>query len=292
METGERLAAYLSGELPEDERAAIEVELAHDPTLRARLERLRRADRALAALPEVTPPEGFSDRLHTAVAEELAATDRTAAQRSRARRGRPWRALGAAAAAAAVVAVVGVGAGMLLDGGGADQTSQMAAPGVEEHAAGPQVVVTTTDNDYDDVELQRLAVGIDTSEVAPPGLEADEAAPLERELTSGLTDTKPFDTTAEHARRDAGAAAEDAPAPAAGSPAPEDVQRCLPQLLESASSPLVPVYVELARYRGEPAIVYAFAAEDPERGTYRRVEVWAVARSDCQVLSFAQYDRP
>ncbi|HEX2027653.1 MAG TPA: hypothetical protein VHF25_06605 [Nitriliruptorales bacterium] len=296
MEIGERLAAYLAGELPEDERAALEADLDRDSMLRAHLDRIRRADQALAGLPPVEPREGFSGRLRAAVAEELAAPgaphDQLADRRSQARRSAPWRALGAAAAAAAVIAVVGVGAGVLLRGG-SDQAGDVTAHGVAPDTdAGPDVVVTTTDNDYDDVELQRLAVGLDPSGVVPPGLGEEQAAPLGRELADelGRSDAS-SDSEVEATSGEAGAAEGAAPRPATTEP-PQDVQRCLPQLLESASSPLIPLYVELARYRGERAIVYAFGAQDPDRGSYRRVEVWAVARSDCQVLSFAQYDRP
>lgn len=106
MDTGERLAAYLSGDLDTDERTAVEAELAGDPALRGHLERIRRSDAALADLPEVDLPEGFSARLRERVAPEVDAVvgDQLAARR--ARRGTPsWLpALGAAAALAVVVA--------------------------------------------------------------------------------------------------------------------------------------------------------------------------------------------
>ncbi len=290
MDAGERLAAYLTGELDAGERAALEAEVARDPALRNRLERLRRADQALASLPAIEPSPEFSQRLRTAVADEL----RRTAAKEPSRVSRALRPLLAAAAAAAVVAVVGIGTLFVRSGGDTGAESRLTS------LAEPTVAIRETDNDFDRQALRRLAVNVDTSGVVPPGLKADEARPLADQLTSQILGKEPSsDRRAGTTSQQQGPAAgveEAAPAapPAPGArPAGEDaVQRCLPALLTDARSPLVPVYVELARFSGEAAIIYVFAAEDPASDTYRRIEVWAVSRADCHVLSFAQYDRP
>jgi hypothetical protein len=71
VDATERLADFLAGELDADEHAAVEAALARDPALRAELEHLRRADTALRALERPPPPDGFEQRLHAAVTEEL-----------------------------------------------------------------------------------------------------------------------------------------------------------------------------------------------------------------------------
>ncbi|MGH3443325.1 MAG: hypothetical protein ACRDUY_15040, partial [Nitriliruptorales bacterium] len=170
--------------------------------------------------------------------------------------------------------------------------------------AAPEVPVVETDNDFDARELGRLAVGVDTS-ILPPELTAKEADPLSQQLLGQLlTHGEGAALTAragEAADEEAGADAYDG-TDTADAPAEEQaarsaegaspVSRCLPELVEAADGPIVPVYVELARFDGEPAVIYAFAAPEPDSGEYRRIGVWAVARSDCQVLRFTQYDRP
>ncbi|MDP9023470.1 MAG: zf-HC2 domain-containing protein [Actinomycetota bacterium] len=313
METGERLSAYLAGELDADERAAVEADLARDPALRDTLESIRRVQRALDSMGEVTPPPGFDDHLREVVAAEVARQRTHDDELADARRRRaPWRTLGVAAAAASLIVVVGVGAGWLLRGG-AGRAPDQAAPAAEGRP-GLDVPVIETRNDYSDLELQRLAVNVDIRTVIPPGLGPDEAATYADRLQAQLAGAADMRAESLSAKDRANAAAgrdddrindgavrEQAQSQGALSAddllrqrvgaAADDVRRCLPEILQSARTPVVPVYVEVARYRGEPAIVYAFAAEDPNAGTYRRVEVWAVARSDCQVLSFSQYDR-
>jgi hypothetical protein len=71
VDATERLADFLAGELDADEHAAVEAALARDPALRAALEHLRRADTALRALERPPPPDGFEQRLHAALTEEL-----------------------------------------------------------------------------------------------------------------------------------------------------------------------------------------------------------------------------
>lgn len=307
MITGEQLSAYLAGELDAEEREAVEAALDRDPDLRAQLQRLRAADETLGALPPVTPPGGFSERLHAALDRELQeeadarAPDELAARRDR--RFEAFRPLAVAAAAAAVIALFGVAGVWLLQGGGGDAGTETAdAPmAADGQGAAAGVPVVETDNDFDEQELRRLAVNVEISGLVPRDLPAPAASPLAEELQEELLALSVGDTIGEEA------AERDAPAPEAdrggggaataqGFTGDEQsatgvVARCLPTVLEDARSALIPVYVELARFDGEPAVIYTLVSEDPDSGAYRRVEVWALARSDCQVLSFAQYDR-
>lgn len=308
MITGEQLSAYVAGELDADERQAVEAALERDAELRARLERLRASEEMLRSLPDVEPPHGFSERLHGALDRELqggadvAGADDELAGRRR-RRFEAFRPLAVAAAAAAVIALFGVAGTWLLQGGGDGAVDTAQAPAEGGGAALSGVPVVETDNDYDEQELRRLAVNVEVSQHVPRDLTADEATPLADELQGQLLDRT---SDAAEVAPDSGVEgeedAQDGAATAEGLTTSQSrreavgdgddvVARCLPTVLEDARSPLIPVHVELARFDGEPAVIYTLAAEDPDSGTYRRVEVWALARSDCQVLSFAQYDR-
>ncbi len=318
MITGEQLSAYVADELDAEEREAVEAALDRDPDLRAQLQRLRDADETLGALPPVTPPSGFSERLHGALDRELqeadaGATDELATRRER--RFEAFRPLAVAAAAAAVIALFGVAGVWLLQGGGGDSGLETAGAPLEagDRAAAPGVTVVETDNDFDEQELRRLAVNVEISELVPRGLRAPAASPLAEELQGELfmRSTTGDSTAAQDAVEPqpegdgahvGGGGGEGGEGSSFGAATSEGltsddksttdvVSRCLPTVLEDARSALIPVYVELARFDGEPAVIYTLVSEDPESGTYRRVEVWALARSDCQVLSFAQYDR-
>jgi hypothetical protein len=56
----DQLSAYLDGALGAPARAQLEARLAHDPELQAELRALRRAARALRALPTLKPPRHFT----------------------------------------------------------------------------------------------------------------------------------------------------------------------------------------------------------------------------------------
>ncbi len=56
----QRLSDYLDGQLPPQERTALEAQLAHDPALRQALEELRFIQSALRALPTVRAPRAFT----------------------------------------------------------------------------------------------------------------------------------------------------------------------------------------------------------------------------------------
>jgi hypothetical protein len=281
---GERLAAYLSGELGDVERREVEAALERDPELRAELARIRRADEALAALPRPEPTAAFSARLRESVRTEMRTGAQTPPLAERAsRRGRQRRTLApvlVAGAAAAVIGVIGVSTGWVLRG-----ASDFDAEVAMEDVAEAEVPVHLTTNDFDDTELRRLAVNVDTQYVIHPDTTVEEAAPLGDSLVGQLLRS---DGVAPAAETDA---LTDAPAADVDRPADDPVAACLPRVLESADAPLVPVYVEVATYEDEPAVIYAFVTEEPESETYRRVETWALAQVDCAVLGSAQYDR-
>lgn len=316
METGERLAAYLAGELDVDATRALEAELARDERLRARLASIRATDEALAGLAEVEPPEGFSARLRDTVAAELdrqlpADGDELAARRDRgARRGgtaatRTW--WPQVAAAAAVLVVAGIGISQLGQGDAdgpetAMDTTDESAAGMApmEAAAGPTVVAAG--RTFDAESLRDLADDARFDELVDQGLAGPEAAAAADEFQAQIEgETSADDGSARIAEEDAretDAAVESAPAPdiglrTIGDVSAEDleaVRSCLPSLLE-AQTAVIPVYAELVTFEGQDAIVYGLVGNDPAAETYSRVELWVVGRGDCQVVHFTQVDR-
>lgn len=176
MDTTQRLAAYLSGDLDADERTALEAELAGDPALRDRLERIRESDEALASLGDVELPDGFEQRLDATVDGVLDEVlgDELSARRARRRTLPGW----VPALAAAAVAIV-VGGGVVLSGlGGSDQgvnttadTAGEAGDGMmaessangggddaaEEAPAVPGPRIVTEDREFAPADLQDLA---------------------------------------------------------------------------------------------------------------------------------------
>lgn len=296
MISGDRLAAYLDGDVEGAERERIEAALVRDPDVRDRLERIRAADRALAGLERPEPSAALSARLRDDVVAE-AGRERRDAPASldgfRSRKDRRRRTLApvlGAAAAAAAIAVIGVSTGWMLRSA-ADQDDGQIAMDEAAEVADPEVVVYATANDYDETELHRLAVNVDTQFIIHPEATREEAAPLgDRLIGSLLRDEAPHaagsDDLADEPQTEA-----DAPDEPTVMDAADPVAACLPVVTDAADVPLVPVYVELASFGGEDAVIYAFVTEDPSSGTFRRVETWALARSDCEILGFAQYDR-
>ncbi|MBW3618700.1 MAG: hypothetical protein KY461_00510 [Actinobacteria bacterium] len=316
METGERLAAYLAGELDTDETAAVEAELARDPRLRRKLEHLRATDAALASLPTVEPPAGFPERLRDAVAAELdrqlpADGDELGARRARGTTGtRSW--WPQIAVAAVVLAVAGIGIAQLGSGGadsgeaGLEEFSTMeteaAAP-----AAGPTVVAAGRSFDAD--TLRELADDARFDDIVGQGLEGDDAAIAAESFEDAIQDDADAAGGAERAADGAETStleSADEPAPAAGTDAAEEfglrtvgevseedleaVRACLPALLE-AQTAVIPVYAELVTFDGQDAIVYGLVGNDPAQESYSRVELWVLGRGDCHVLHYTQVDR-
>lgn len=303
MDTGERLAAYLAGELADDQRAALEEDLARDPALRARLERIRALDAELGRLPPVSPPPGFGSRLRRAVAEELDRTPLVADEvidlaDRRERRVRLLRRLGVAAAAATVIGVAAVGIGDLL--ATSDETTDASpAPAAREPGNAPLVAVTG--RDYSATEVEALPGSAPLRALAPGELSEEQARELQAARTEALLGELTGTTaSADEGGRTAGDVSRPEASPLDGGPASatlyqgvpdeavRDVRACLRPLLDSADEPVIPVRAEVARFEGEPAVLYVLASRDPASGAFDRLEVWVTARSDCQVLLFAQ----
>lgn len=327
MDTGERLAAYLSGDLDIDERAALEADLAGDPALRAHLERIRAADAALADLPDVALPEGFSARLRERVAPEVDAVvgDQLAARR--ARRSTPtWLpALGAAAALAVVVA-----GGVTLAGGVGGSDDSAAGTAVEDGPrtmagdgdagsaetlrqdeavasdAAPEVtgpVVADRGRSLDLNELQQLPTDPDVQAALRSSLVQESASAAAGGFTDALRGSTETEEAQQDQQRQDTADLESAPAPQASRPLPgllrgdgvsdddlDAVAGCLSVLSDGAAAPVVPLYVELATDEdGSEVIVYVALAPDAD-DEYRRVEIWMVGRDDCELQQFVQSD--
>lgn len=297
--TDERLAAYLSGDLNPDEHAEITAALAGDAALRARVDRIAAADRALAELPEVALPEGFPERLRAGIRADLDAVlgDELAARRQRRMTRARWAMAGAAAA---VVAVVGAGV-VLTEVGGRDGgdistatgdaagtleaggTASLSAPG-EENLPAPQVVAlgrTLTDDDLRDLASSREFTAAARSSLSVS--DADEVAERTQDQLTAYTAQAP-------------AVAGDGRGGQADEPAEDSavdlsaVSACLPVVVESAEDPLVPLYAELASYEGEDVVVFVMLAPRGDSDEMDRVEVWVLTVDGCQTRYFTQQD--
>lgn len=321
MDTGERLAAYLAGDLDTAEARRLEGELARDPALRARLARLRRLEDALGDLPAVEVPTVFSERLRGAVQRELdglpvAGEDELAARRAR----RSWGGLpawlpAAAGAAAVLVAVVAVGVSLSGVGGGNDSADEAAMGTLETEAAdggaafdtgeamrapADAPVVVDEGAVYDAESVQALA-GDDVLVTAAGRSLTDEAATETAEryraalrATASDGDAAEEEAPAEGDDTAAGGTTQMAPPPPElrGDVDEADldaVRSCLEGLLPTGGE-AIPAYAEVATFDGEDAIVYGVLTRDPETDAFTRVELWVVARDDCEVLFYAQQD--
>ena len=70
--SAERITAYLDAELPADEAAALEAELAEDPEALAEIEQLRRVMSLVQSLPEVQAPPDFAEKVARRVRRRVA----------------------------------------------------------------------------------------------------------------------------------------------------------------------------------------------------------------------------
>jgi anti-sigma factor RsiW len=70
--SAERITAYLDAELPADEVAALEAELAEDPEALAEIEQLRRVMSLVQSLPEVHAPPDFAEKVARRVRRRVA----------------------------------------------------------------------------------------------------------------------------------------------------------------------------------------------------------------------------
>lgn len=298
----ERLAAYLSGDLDPDEQARIAAMLAGDAGLRARADRIAAADRALADLADVDLPEGFSQRLRAAVqpaldevlGDELAARRVRRAQRAR------WVTAGAAAAA---VAIVGIGTVLTdLGRGGDDIAATSGEPESAEIAldgglAVPEVVALG--RDLSEADLQSLAASQKFTAALSGQLSADDAETF-AERSQGT-----MDATADQGGQQAvppaafedgttgGVGADDEAADGDGDTvtARDAAAACLPTVVGSSEQALVPLYAELATFRGEDVIVFVVLGPRGGSEELTRVEVWVLTVDGCETRYFTQFDQ-
>jgi hypothetical protein len=249
-------------------------------------------------------------------------TDQLAARR--ARRARSWvPAFAGAAAAVAAIAVVGIGVGVLGGGGdmddvagdmemtleaddadGSEEAGMLPAPGPGE---GPTVIAQA--RDLDDDLADELLSSIELQAVTDLALDADEGGSFGAGWRQALAN---FHTAADDTA-DEDVAVEDAPQTetdedvaatfdrtfaedvtvrlfADTPPSDEELaaaDRCLAEVL-AAGTEAIPVYLELATYQGEAAVVVGLVTFDPATEAFTRPEVWVLAREDCQVRRFSQ----
>ena len=318
MDTGERLAAYLAGELDPEEVRRLEAELAREPALRTRLARLRRLEQALGAMPAVEVPAAFSQELHDVLQRELdgrpAGRDELAERRAagsgrrRAFGGLPSWLPAAAGAAAVLVAVVVVGTSLPMggsdDAGDGAETTALQGEAAEESAgdagsarvtAADGPVVVSEGRSYDADDVQALVGSGELGMLAERALGEGEATELAERYRSAFEGSAGADTLAEDGDANEPAADEQSSPTSLrieGSEEvhPEDlaaIAGCLDAIL-SESGPLIPVSAELARFDGTEAIVLGMVGHDPATGAFTRSELWVVARDTCEVLFFAQ----
>jgi hypothetical protein len=290
VEPLERLSAYLADELDAAARAAVDVELARDPGLRAQLDAMRRADRVLAGARGPRPPSGFDDRLRTAIDAEL---DRLIGDGDRASESspagdagtdtrRPWGArLGErfrwapalAGAAAGVVLLAGVGlvvsdrfstdglddevaADMTLESAD-DPASSLALPEGAERAVGAGPIVVDAGRVLTDADVDLLLDLPELFAVADEWLDLPTGAARADAYRTEITAADPT------------------------------ITRCLAEVLD-AEDPPIPVYAELATHDGAPVVAYGLVTLDPASGAYARREVWLLEIDGCHVRRFAQ----
>ncbi len=69
--SAERMTAYLDAELPAEEAAAFEAQLADDPEARSELEQLRKVMSLVQGLPDVQAPPDFAEKVAKRVRRRL-----------------------------------------------------------------------------------------------------------------------------------------------------------------------------------------------------------------------------
>ena len=74
---------------------------------------------------------------------------------------------------------------------------------------------------------------------------------------------------------------------AAAEPDAVALRRCLDVVL-AADADAIPAYLEVARFEGQPSLIYGLVTIDPSTGAYTREEVWVVDRATCEPRRFAQ----
>ncbi|MEX2328115.1 MAG: hypothetical protein WD575_00180 [Nitriliruptoraceae bacterium] len=283
MESADRLASYLAGDLSPTDAAEVEARLARDPGLAADLFAMQQADQALSTLSSPTPDEGFEQRLRSAVDRELARTLRSAdVVPIESRRRRAW-AVPLAAAAAAVIGVAGIGLVIgprtapdedvmaLTVPDAAEDSVESADPEMGAMLADPesdgdldasragdlptQPRVVITDRDLTPEDLEAVLHSWELAAVVAAALPSDDARALAADWRAGLAAMPPSGT---------------------------DVVTCLDALDEV--TPL-PVTVEVARLDGRPVLVFGLVISDPTSAAHTESRVVVVAAEGCARLA-------
>jgi anti-sigma factor RsiW len=228
-------------------------------------------------------------------------------------RRRPGRWVTGAIGAAAAVALIGVAGVAILGVPGTEDAAPdvaMEADDADDRMMGADAdgpVVVASDRELDADDLERLLAEPSVQGLRAQALDLATGGDLARAYRSHLQalDREEMSTEQGEASDAPTADAEDAEEPAteADEPAadPDDgaeafpadgherVGRCLDVILEGAGDPApIPVYVELLRYEGEPAIAYGMLTPGGDGERYDRVEIWVVDQADCQVREFRQ----
>lgn len=287
---GERLSAYLAGELGETDAAELELRLARDPDLAADLEDMRALLEGLARLDDVEPPPGFADRLEARLAQERAggaapASLDVARVRRDERRRRRWPALGAVAAGVAGVALIGA---VALGGFGTSpqEDAEVAEAPADEDAPMDMMEAPEADDDS--------AAGADAAPeagrarreplVRDTGVVLDDADAVRAALTGGPAEdllgisieeaTDLADAFAVAVRRADSFASGDAPG------------ACLDVVTAGTDRPVVVAQVESARHDDASALAYVTAGASADSTTLDRVEAWVLTAEDCATRLF------
>lgn len=267
----DRLSAYLEGELDAAQAAELEARLEKDPALAAALDAVSEVLVALRGFDEVDPPQGYTERLRTRLAEARPApadvvvhlADHPPLHPPRRRR---WLTVGSAAAVATLLGLVG---GVLMRGGTPGPMPQAAdAPVDLQQEAGGE------DEDSSVLRLPSLSVPRLAIVDAETPL-ADEAAV--RAHLAGLGEAKallgtPIDRVpelADAARQTISAA------PLLGSGAAPGA--CL-DAVEQAG---LVAHVESVTYQGQPALAYVVASASDGASRLDQVHVILVDPRTC-----------
>lgn len=291
------VAAWLSGDLDDEDGGTLEGRMADEPALAARADRLAELAARLRGLDEVEPPPGFAARL-----QQRLEAERGAPSLETRRRRVSWQALTAAAAAlVGVVAVGGVLSGLV--GGGAldrqasEVTIEAGQPddAAREEAQDDGAEALSLD---ETARAQAPAAGSADAAQAPvppapaivdEGAVLDDEAALRAHLATlpvaGALLGRPLDEAEDVALAFRSELRRAAPFRTGVQPA-----ACLETVSAGAQGPLVPARVESLVFAGEPALVYVLVDARAGSGALDRVSAWVVTPERCQTRLFAELE--
>ncbi|HEX2054094.1 MAG TPA: zf-HC2 domain-containing protein [Actinomycetota bacterium] len=283
------ISAYLDGELPVEERSAVESHLQTCAQCSATQQALSTASGGVASLPQLSLTADEHRELRVAV---LA---------SRRARKVPWRTRytqWAMAGGLAVVAMVAAGYGFLRDGPSGGETSSSLSEGAApaqrsfDFRSGDQVDRTVAG-------LPEVAAGLNRyrPEDAPPKAMALPRTDDGTESAAGAGSAEPFNPAAPPPQRALARTDPDQPNSDAAAPQPEAASdaaqvpdfsneaadQCLSRISSTQSYPMVGLLAREATYQGTPVWLLVFAwTPDPEVGkTLDQWQTWLVRPQDC-----------